>query len=370
MTAPRVLLLVAATGVALGLGVCARAETPSIDPSIGHVEIWADLPNEPPFVGEPIMLHVRSSLRAKTTRDKIFQPALTDFDWQQFGIDTSTEEMLNGFWTPVVERVLMITPLKAGALTIPPFTRRVEVLVANGERVEANFVSNSLVIDVRSHDGVGSADDWWLPAKSVTISDKWEPAPERIPFGETAHRVLTIEAKGLTADRLPPPPVLRAPGLISFIGPVDRQTIVTDDGPVARASYSWKVRPVSVTSATAPAIHIPWFDVATRKMRDAAAPEREVAFLNAMRKARIRSTTTAAPGNLGVWPLAAFFMSFAWTLGVTYLMAASRSLGGNRLGLFGAKPPDRTLDATVGTGPIRDFYHLRRRRSSASAGDP
>ena len=179
MMAPRVLLFVAASVVALGLGASARAEEPSNDPSVGRVEIWAALPKEPPFVGEPIMLHMRSSLRAKTTRDKILQPALIDFDWQQFGIDKSSEEMLDGYWTPVLERVLVITPLKAGALTIPPFIRRAEFLAANGEREETEFSSRPLAIDVRSHEGVGPSGAWWLPAKSMTISDRWEPAPRQ-----------------------------------------------------------------------------------------------------------------------------------------------------------------------------------------------
>ncbi len=258
---------------------------------------------------------------------------MTDFDWQQFGIDKSSEEMLDGFWTPVLERVLVITPLKAGALIIPPFTRRAEFLAANGERAETDFVSSPLVINVRSHEGVGPSDAWWLPAKSVTISDRWEPAPDKIPFGETAHRVLTIEAKGVTADRLPPPPVLWAPGLISFLGPVTRQTIVTDDGPVARVSYSWNVRPVSVTPTAAPAIHVPWFDIASRKMRDSVAPEREVAFLNAARKARAPSVAAEAPSLLSLWPLAAGAASFIWTLAAAYLVATrKRVVGHNRAG--------------------------------------
>ena len=330
MTATRYPIRLTASGVALALGLSlgAHAEAPSSDPSIGRVEVWADLPKEPPFVGEPITLHVRSSLRAKTTRDKILQPALTDFDWQQFGIDKSSEEMRDGYWTPVVERVLVITPLKAGALSIPPFTRRIEILANNDERVETDLISSPLVIDVRSHEGVGPPNSWWLPAKSVTITDKWEPAPDKIPFGETAHRVLTIEAKGVTANRLPPPPVLLAAGLISFAGPVDRQTIVTDDGPVARASYSWNMRPISVTPVTAPAVHVPWFDVGTRKMRDAAAPEREVAFLNAAREARSPSNSTETASYLSVWPLVAFAMSFTWTAAIVCLVATSNSAVG------------------------------------------
>lgn len=319
MTPLRRLALVAALIACL----CASARA-DFDPPIGRIEVIAELPQEPPYVGEPIVMRVRSSTRAHLALDKIIQPVLTDFDWQQFGLDTSTEAMLDGFWTPVVERVLMVTPLKAGASTIPPFLRRVTIVTAKGERVEADFASAPLVIEVRPHDGVGRADDWWLPAKSVQITDDWQPAPDKIPFGETARRTLTIEAKGLTADRLPPPPVFQAPGVISFLGPVDRQTIVTDDGPIARAVYRWNVRPVSAAPATAPAVHIPWFDISARKMRDAAAPERAVAFLDTEHKTR-RPTKTESPGSSSVWPLAAGAASFVWTAAVAYLVATSTS---------------------------------------------
>ncbi|MGO9674382.1 MAG: hypothetical protein ACLPSF_09505 [Methylocella sp.] len=308
--------------IAIFLGCrCVHAEL-AVAPSIGRVEVKAELPNEPPYVGEPILLRVRWSIRANVMLDKLIQPTMTNFDWQQFGIDASTNEIVDGFPTPVFERVLMVTPLKTGSLTIPPFVLRATIVTANNERSEMDFSSRPLVVEVRSHEGVGKAGDRWLPAKSVKIADNWETAPDKIPFGETARRTVTIEAVGATADRLPPPPDIRAEGIIVFEGPVGRQTIVTDEGPIARAVYQWSVRPVSATPASVPAIHIAWFDVAARKMRDAAAPEREVSFLQAARKARQPLTKT--PGLLSARPLAAGAASFAWTLALAYLIASSK----------------------------------------------
>ncbi len=316
---PRLIVAILVAGFSTGL----HAEAPAVDPSIGRVEVVAQLPREAPYVGEPILLKIRSSVRANLALDKMIQPALSDFDWQQFGIDTSNEEMIDGFWTPVIERVLMVIPLKAGALTIPPFVRRVKI-VTGGEWVEADFASRPLAIDIRAREGIGDADDWWLPAKSVQITDSWEPAPDKIPFGETARRTLTIEAAGITADRLSPAPVLRAPGLITFPGPVDRQTIVTDEGPIARAVYRWNVRPISMTPASVPAIHIPWFDIATRKMRDAGTLEREVAFLDISRKVKPPTAMTKDKGMSSVWPLTAGVASFAWTMAIVYLISSSK----------------------------------------------
>ncbi len=181
-----------------------------------------------------------------------------------------------------------------------------------------DFSSLPLVVEVRSHEDVGNAGDRWLPAKSVKFADAWETPPGEIPFGEMARRTLTIEAAGTTADRLPPLPDIRAPGIIVFPGPVDRETIVTDEGPIARAQYHWSVRPVSAEPAGVPAIHIPWFDIGARRMQDASVSEREVAFQHAARKSR--QPSTEASGMLSPWPLAAGAAGFAWTAALAYLI--------------------------------------------------
>ena len=178
---------------------------------------------------------LRSGVRGKIAADRIVEPALTNFDWQQFGIDRSGEEMIDGFWTPVVERVLMIYPLRPGRLTISPFKSYVTYVTAAGARAEIQFESQPLEIEVRSRDGVVDVKDFWLPAKEVRITDRWDPEPDKIPFGEMTRRILTIEAEGVTADRLPPLPDFRAPGVITFAAPVERRTVVTDQGPVGPA---------------------------------------------------------------------------------------------------------------------------------------
>jgi hypothetical protein len=265
--------------LALFLGAFSVAAAAAQAPPAGRLDAFIEAPAARPYVGEPLRLVLRSFVRGRVAADRIEQPALTDFDWQQFGVDSSSEAMIDGFWTPVVERVIMLYPLRAGTLTIPPFRRRVFYLVGDNERAEAEFASAPLTIETRPRDGVADAGDFWLPAKSLRISDRWEPEPDKIPFGETATRVVTVEADEVTAERLPPLPNFRAPGVITFAGPVERRTIVTDHGPIGRAVYRWSVRPVSGVAAIAPAIRLRWFDTAARRMREAVAPERRIAFL-------------------------------------------------------------------------------------------
>jgi hypothetical protein len=88
--------------------------------------------------------------------------------------------------------------------------------------------------------------------------------------------------------------------------------------------------------ASVPAIHVPWFDIGARKMRDASTPEREVAFLRAARKARLPSTQT--PGMLSTWPLAAGAAGFAWTAALAYLIGSPKSCRSGWRRLFEPTP--------------------------------
>jgi hypothetical protein len=200
-------------------------------------------------------------------------------------------------------------------------------MTETGDRAETELVSKPFTIEVRARDGVGDPADFWLPAKSLQIEDRWEPEPDRIPVGETARRIVTVEAAGLSADRLPPLPRFRAPGVITFAGPVERETIVTDQGPIARATYQWTVRPVSTTVAMAPGIRLPWFDITTRTMREAATPERRVAFIDATRGPQAAS----GGGLLSPLSLFAALLGFVSTSAAAWLVVSAKPGDGRRL---------------------------------------
>lgn len=327
------------------LALLAGAQATAAEAPTGKFDAYVELPKDAPYVGEPLRLVLRSSVHARVASDRFEQPALTDFDWRQFGVDSSSEELVDGFWEPVLTRVLMIYPLRAGRLTIEPFKRRVIYMAENGDRAETELVSRPFDIEVRPRDGIGDPADFWLPAKSLRIDDRWEPDPDKIPFGETAKRVVTVEAAGLSADRLPPPPRFRAPGVITFAGPVERETIVTDQGPIARAVYRWSVRPVSTTPAIAPAIRLPWFDITARTMREAAAPERRVAFLDATQSAR----ANVSLGLLAPRPLLAAALGFVSTAAAAVLALSPEAASWRRL--------------------ATRWRRLRRLRAAARAGD-
>jgi hypothetical protein len=185
--------------------------------------------------------------------------------------------------------------------------------------------------------------------KSLTVTDKWEPEPDRIRPGETAHRTVVVEAVGIGAERLPPAPKLRSPGLITFAGPVERTTTLTPAGPIARAVYRWDVRPVTASPATLEAVHIPWFDTVSRQMRDAVLPPRQVAFLSYQEGAAPKHPLL----ERFILPLS---LLASFITGLAILFVGPKSEGHGRTPLLLERFMDR-----------RDLKELRR---AARSGDP
>jgi hypothetical protein len=297
----------------------------AVNSSIGHVDVLLDLPKDVPYTGEMIMLRVRSTIRGFVALDELRQPPLTNFNWQQLGRDKPINIMVDGFDVPGIERDIAIFPQQPGRLIIDPFVRHVTMVVGENERVEVDFVSKPVFVDVQRHEGLGRPGEWWLPSSTVTYRESWSPEPDQIEPGKVARRTLTIEAVGMTADRLPPPPAMRAPGIITFTGPVSRETILTANGPVARAIYQWDLRPVSNSPAKLPAIHIPWFDVRERRMRDITVPEHWVSYAGTQIGGRTKSGAPLRAQILASGPLAAGGAGFLWALSLGFLAFSARS---------------------------------------------
>ena len=308
------ILLALATLLLATAPVRADAAVPMIDPSLGRVEVTLDLPKDKPYVGEMIILRMRSFIRAYITLDEVRQPPLVDFDVQQLGRDKPIEAMVDGFQVQGIERDLAIFPQQSGRLIIEPFVRHVTITDADGHLATGDYASKPVYVDVQNYAAINPPGAWWLPAKSLSLTDTWSPEPDEIPRGELTRRTLKIEAVGMTADRLPPPPDMQAPGIIAFRGPVERETTITEDGPVAHATYQWDLRPATGAPAKLPDIAIPWFDTSERRMRDAAVPERWVAYLGTFVHTRLEQIPSFRDRVLKPGPLAAGLAGFAWTI--------------------------------------------------------
>lgn len=233
-----------------------------------------------PFTREMVLLHIRGVYRQQILLEEMVQPSLANFSWTQLGRDRwGRTKLPDGQNALVLDRVIAIFPHHAGDFVIDPFIHRLTVN-DGGERRVVDVRSEPIGLPVAAWTapagGPDVAEPWWLPARDVAVTDSWSPDPETLKVGQSARRIVTLEAQGLVAEGLPPRPVMRTRGILTFAGPVTRETVVTPTGPVARTTYQWDVRPAVDEIIPLDAIVIPWFDTTSRVMREAEIPARQV----------------------------------------------------------------------------------------------
>ena len=271
--------------------------------------------NAAPFSREMVLLRIHGVYRQQILLEEVIQPSLANFSWTQLGRDTWTKTRLPEGPTAIAfDRVVAIFPHHAGDFTIEPFIHRLTVN-DEGVRKVVDVRSPAIPLSVAQWTKEGGGPDvkepWWLPAKDVTITDSWSPDPETIKLGESARRIVTIEAQGMIAEGLPPRPVMRTRGILTFAGPVTRETSITPSGPVARATYQWDVQAGVPEIIPLNAIIIPWFDTVSRTMREAEIPARQIGGGLLDREEDAKTVAPVSPVMMGAAALLSFGLGLA-----------------------------------------------------------
>lgn len=297
----------------------AFAETPGANQQlVNHMEVSVSTGGRTPYAQEMVLLRLRTILyHDEATKQEFEQPPLENFSWVQLGPDRSYRTLLNGAPAVIFERSLALFPVKTGKLPIGSFIHHLMLVDSNNMRHEVELRSPPTFLNVApwtARSG-GPEESDWLPASQLSITDKWDPQPGRMTQGGIAHRTVTIEAKGITADRLPPVPEMRAPGAVIFGGTVDRSTQMTPAGPVARGVYHWNFALTTALPVTTGVIVIPWFDTKSRRVRDAVIPSRTMAFATAPRENSGQDTPRAGGAALA----AASAMAFASAMAILFI---------------------------------------------------
>lgn len=286
----------------------------ALDPGDLTLTVTPELSGAPPYAREMILLKLRGVYRTQVLLEEVKQPPLTNFSWTQLGRDIwGRTRMDDGQMALEFQRTIAVFPQHTGTFTIEPFTHKL-TLNDNGERKVVEVRSEPMPFPVAQWTGEGgpdAAEPWWLPARDVTITDHWDPDPESIEMGQTGRRTVTLEAQGMLAEGLPPRPVMRTRGIVTFAGPVKRETLITPQGPVARATYQWDLRKGVPEVIPLEAVKIPWFDTGARAMREAEIPARQIGGGRAEREEDLRPPSPASWASLAAAGLCAFGLGLA-----------------------------------------------------------
>lgn len=298
------------------LSLLAAGPTRALEPGDLTLTVTPELNgNAAPYAREMVLLRIRGVYRTQILLEEILQPSLANFSWTQLGRDSWDKTRLpNGQVASLFERTVAIFPHRPGEFTLDPFIHRLTVN-DDGQRKIVDVRSEPIALTVAAWTGATGGPDakepWWLPARDVSVTDSWDPDPETVRIGESTRRIVTLEVQGIVAEGLPPRPVMRTRGILTFAGPVRREMIITPQGPVARATYQWDVRPGVAEIIPLDAIAIPWFDTVSRTMREAEIPARQIGGGLPDREGGMRPPEPASWPTVAAAGLAAFGLGLA-----------------------------------------------------------
>ncbi|SIT06561.1 BatD family protein [Paracoccus saliphilus] len=215
-----------------------------------------------PVVSEMVELTIRGEYDLTVSLEEMIFPNSPDYDWVQIARDDWHKERVNGRLLQIFERKVAVFPSRDGPVEIGPVTHNLTYVTEDRKRAETEVTAPAITLNVHPFPG----DHRPLSARQLTLTDELSAKPGQLKQNEVLTRRVTIEAEGTLAHYLPPRPDLRQPWMISFTAPEQRETIMTEQGPLARVVWEWQLRPHTGEPAILPGTGIPWFDTANRQI--------------------------------------------------------------------------------------------------------
>ncbi|MBT9263438.1 BatD family protein [Pseudomonas sp. MG-9] len=148
---------------------------------------------------------------------------IADARIEQLGDTRTYEKDINGVRHGVIEMRYAIYPQHSGLLSIAAQTFSATLVdtqptqdaTAQGPKPGKllRVSSAEIPLTVKPKPLTYPADAPWLPARSLSLSESWNPEPEHTQVGDSLTRSLTLKVEGLASSQLPALPATETNGL-------------------------------------------------------------------------------------------------------------------------------------------------------------
>jgi len=195
------------------------------------------------------------------------------------------QKSINNVTYGVIEVRFALIPESSGEIVIPEHTWSVQTTSGanlgrynmNGRSKLHRAKSEKMVITVKPKPPEYPVSKPWLPAKEVQLSDSWSNDPSNFKVGEPITRTVTLHAKGLSAEQLPP--IVGASNTQDFKFYPDKPATENhndNQGLASSRSESIAIVPARAGNLTLPEVSVTWWDVESSTVKVATLPAVEV----------------------------------------------------------------------------------------------
>lgn len=316
----------------------AVSESPRADPGTETVLFEAELDREQVYVQGQLILTLRLQQAINLDRRSISELEMDNafvmpLEQQSF------QRTINGRPWLVHEVRYAIFPEQSGTLSIPAqsFSARESKPRDNwfssanqGRLVRRNTAA--LLVEVLPRPGSYPAGATWLPARALTLEEKWSSDPATLRAGESVTRTIEVRGAGLQGAQLPPATPDQTEGLKYFPDQPSINDSEISTGLLGARTDSTAIVPTREGQVTLPEVRIPWWDTEAEELRFAVLPAHTLNIAPAQTiglskdPSNVASPvpgtvafTSPAPASSQLWQVVALVCALGW-LGTLVLL--------------------------------------------------
>lgn len=250
-------------------------------------------------VQEQVLLTVRLLYQGvQISQWALSEPDAGDAVVRELGSSTQYEKQIGSIKYGVLERRYAIFPQSSGTLEIKSII--FDGVVHEGRR--SHFLGRGQQIRHRSKAinlSVAPQDPKfrykvWLPAKQLTLEERWSSAPDQLKVGDSITRTLTVTALGQSSATLPPLELNLPENLKSYPDKADLDESINREGLLGKRTESIAIIPSHEGEYIVPALELPWWDTVNQKVQIARLPERRISVRGPTANTPINKQTPAA----------------------------------------------------------------------------
>ncbi|MBY8934404.1 BatD family protein [Pseudomonas fluorescens] len=264
-----------------------RENQNSLDP----VFIEASLDQSSVYVQAQAILTLRIYHSVSLYDDSSLTPLqIADARIEQLGDTRTYEKDLNGVRHGVIEMRYAIYPQHSGLLTIAPQTFSA-TLVDTQPSQDTNaqgpkpgklmrVSSAEIPLTVKPKPLTYPVDAPWLPARSLSLSESWNPEPEHIQVGDSMTRSLTLKVEGLASSQLPALPATDVNGLRRYPDQPVLSNQSTERGIVGSREEREALVPSRSGAIDLPTVDVVWWNTFEDHLEHSSLPARTLQVAN------------------------------------------------------------------------------------------
>ncbi|MEJ5061051.1 MULTISPECIES: BatD family protein [unclassified Pseudomonas] len=262
-----------------------ESETQNTASKLAPVFIDASLDQTSVYVQAQAILTLRIYHSVSLYDDSSLPPLqIPDARIEQLGESRTYEKDINGVRHGVIEMRYAIYPQHSGELIIPGQIFNAALVDAQPAQDTSaqspksgklmRISSGELLLTVKAKPITYPADLPWLPARSLTLSESWNPEPDNVQVGDSMTRSLTVKAEGLASSQLPPLPGTEVSGLRRYPDQPVLGNQNTERGLVGSREDREALVPARSGSIELPSVDVVWWNTFEDHLEHSSLPAR------------------------------------------------------------------------------------------------